>query len=291
MNVFITGATGWVGSVIVRELIQAGHQVSGLVRSEARAAELAAAGAKVIHGTLDDLQLLTETAAVSDAVIHTAFNHDFSRFVENAEQDRLAIHALGQGLAGSGRRLIVTSGVAVVSPGNLITEDMHQVDTGHPRRSEFEALAVKEQGVQVSVVRLAPTVHGAGDHGFVPTLIELARRTGVSAYLGDGANRWPAVHRFDAGRLYRLILESAEPGFAYHAVAEQGVQFREIAEVIGRRLGLPVESCAEDHFGWFARFAGGDFPTSSDFTQRVCGWNPDQPALLEDLDSSAYFSG
>ncbi|WP_132589347.1 SDR family oxidoreductase [Pseudomonas aeruginosa] len=291
MNVFITGATGWVGSVIVRELIQAGHQVSGLVRSESRAAELAAAGAKVIHGTLDDLQLLTETAAASDAVIHTAFNHDFSRFVENAEQDRLAIHALGQGLAGSGRRLIVTSGVAVVSPGNLITEDMHQVDTGHPRRSEFEALAVKEQGVQASVVRLAPTVHGAGDQGFVPTLIELARRTGVSAFLGDGANRWPAVHRLDAGRLYRLILESAEPGFAYHAVAEQGVQFREIAEVIGRRLSLPVESRPEDHFGWFARFAGGDFPTSSDFTQRVCGWHPNQPGLIYDLDSSAYFSG
>ncbi|QEY72031.1 SDR family oxidoreductase [Pseudomonas denitrificans (nom. rej.)] len=291
MNVFITGATGWVGSVIVRELIQAGHQVSGLVRSESRAAELVAAGAKVIHGTLDDLQLLTATAAASDAVIHTAFNHDFSRFVENAEQDRLAIRALGQGLTGSGRRLIVTSGVAVVSPGNLITEDMHQVDTGHPRRSEFEALAVKEQGVQVSVVRLAPTVHGAGDHGFVPTLIELARRTGVSAFLGDGANRWPAVHRLDAGRLYRLILDSAEPGFAYHAVAEQGVQFREIAEVIGRRLGLPVESRPEEYFGWFARFAGGDFPTSSDLTQRACGWHPDQPGLIDDLDSSAYFSG
>lgn len=289
MKVFVTGATGWVGSIIVQDLLQAGHSVAGLARSEAKAAELASKGAQVVLGTLDDTELLTRSAREADAVVHTAFNHDFSRFVENAEQDRLAIRALGQGLAGSGRRLIVTSGVAVVSPGNLITEDMYQVDTGHPRRSEFEALAVRELDVQVSVVRLAPTVHGAGDHGFVPTLIELARRTGVSAFLGDGANRWPAVHRLDAGRLYRLILESPEPGFAYHAVAEQGVKFRDIAEVIGSRLGLPVDSRPDEHFGWFARFAGGDFPTSSELTQRLCGWAPSQPGLLEDLES-AYFS-
>lgn len=289
MKVFVTGATGWVGSVVVQELLKAGHEVAGLVRSADRAAALTAAGGRAIEGSLDDVALLAETAAASDAVVHTAFNHDFSKFFENAAQDRRAIRALGEGLGGTGRRLIVTSGAALVSPGTLATEDMEQGDASHPRRSEAEARAVEQLGVRVSAVRLAPTVHGAGDHGFVPTLIDLARRTGVSAYIGDGSNRWPAVHRMDAGRLYRLILESAEPQFAYHGVAEEGVRFKEIAEAIGRRLGLPVEARAPEHFGWFARFAAGDFPTSNTRTRASLKWNPEHPGLLSELDSTVYF--
>ncbi|KAF1072385.1 MAG: 2-alkyl-3-oxoalkanoate reductase [Pseudomonas citronellolis] len=289
MKVFLTGATGWVGSVIVRELLQAGHQVAGLARSADRAEALANTGARVVRGTLDDLALLRAEADAADAVIHTAFNHDFSRFAENAVQDRVAIRTLAEGLAGSDRRLIVTSGVAVVSPGQVALEAMAQEDHSHPRQSEQEAAAAQRLGVRVSSVRLAPSVHGAGDHGFVPLLIDLARRTGVAAYLGDGGNRWPAVHRLDTGSLYRLILESAEPAFAYHGVAEQGIAFKAIAEIIGRRLGLPVEPRGEAHFGWFARFAGGDFPASNVQTRQALNWTPTQPGLLEELDSSAYF--
>ena len=288
MNVFVTGASGWVGSAVVRELLDAGHQVTGLVRTGDGAA-LAATGAGVVRGTLDDLSVLTEAAAAADAVIHTAFNHDFSKFAENAEQDRRAIRALANGLRGSGRRLIVTSGAAVVSPGRLATEDMPQADLSHPRRSEVEARAAEELGVRVSVVRLAPSVHGGGDQGFVPILIETARRTGVSAYVGDGSNRWPAVHRLDAGRLYRLILESKETQFAYHGVAEEGIAVKEIAETIGRRLGLPVESRGVEHFGWFGAIAAGDFPTSNARTREALGWAPSQPGLLADLDGSSYF--
>lgn len=292
MKVFVTGATGWVGSVVVQELQAAGHQVAGLVRSDAHAATLAARGVRAVQGTLDDLALLTETAAAADAVIHTAFNHDFSKFVENAEQDRRAIRALATGLGSvPGRRLVVTSGAALVSPGILATEDMEQGDLTHPRRSEFEARAASALGVRVSAVRLAPTVHGAGDHGFVPTLIELARRTGVSAYVGDGGNRWPAIHRMDAARLYRLILESGAPRFAYHGVAEAGIRFRDIAAVIGKRLGLPVEPRGEEHFGWFTRFAGGDFPTAHAITSEALDWRPAHPGLLEELDSDVYFPG
>lgn len=291
MNVFVTGATGWVGATVVQELLQAGHRVSGLARSPERAAALRDSGAQVVPGTLDDLQLLTDSAAAADAVIHTAFNHDFSKFADNAEQDRRAIRALAQGLQGrqTPARLVVTSGVAMVSPGRLATEDMPQGDPTHPRKSEAEALAVQDLGVRVSAVRLAPSVHGAGDHGFVPTLIDLARRTGVAAYLGDGSNRWPAVHRLDAGRLYRLILEAKEPQFAYHGVDEEGVVFKDIATVIGRRLNLPVEARGPEHFGWFARFAGGDFPTSNAQTRAALGWTPSQPGLLADLDGPAYF--
>lgn len=290
MKVFVTGATGWVGSVVVQQLIDAGHRVAGLARSDSAVAPLAATGAQVVRGSLDDLSLLADTAAASDAVIHTAFNHDFSKFVENAEQDRLAIRALARGLDGGERRLIVTSGVALVGPGRLATEDMEQADLTHPRKSEPEARAAQRLGVRVSAVRLAPTVHGIGDHGFVPTLIDLARRTGVSAYVGDGGNRWPAVHRLDAGRLYRLILEADAPQFAYHGVAEEGVRFKDIATAIGRGLGVPVESRDAAHFGWFARFAGGDFPTSSAHTRDTLGWAPRQRGLLADLADPAYFA-
>ncbi|MES2257419.1 MAG: SDR family oxidoreductase [Pseudomonadota bacterium] len=290
MKVFITGSTGWVGSAVVQELVKAGHQVLGLVRSGEQAAALAATGAQAVPGSLDDLALLAQTATRSDAVIHTAFNHDFSKFAENAEQDRRAIRALAAGLAGTpGRRLIVTSGTALVSPGTVATEAMEQGDLSHPRRSESEAQAAQALGLRVSAVRLAPTVHGAGDHGFVPALIDLARRTGVSAYVGDGSNRWSAVHRMDAARLYRLVLESAEPRFAWHGVAEEGIRFRDIAEVIGKRLNLPVAPRGADHFGWFARFAGGDFPASNAITRDALQWTPASPSLLDDLDSTAYF--
>lgn len=289
MYVFVTGATGWVGSIVVQELLQAGHEVYGLVRSPEKADALTATGARAVLGTLDDLDLLARTAAQSDAVIHTAFNHDFSRFIENAEQDRRAINTLATGLGGGGRQLVVTSGVAVVSPGRLVTEDMPQADLSHPRQSEAEARIAEQFDLRVSVVRLAPSVHGEGDHGFISTLIDLARRTGVSAYSGDGSNRWPAVHRLDAGRLYRKILEAKQPQFAYHGVAEEGVTFRDIAEVIGRRLSLPVESRPPEHFGWLARFAGGDFPASSAQTQESLLWSPSQVGLLADIDSSAYF--
>lgn len=292
MKVFVTGATGWVGSVVVQELLEAGHQVSGLVRSDERAAALVAAGVQPLLGSLDDLALLTDTAANSDAVVHTAFNHDFSKFVENAEQDRRAIRALATGLSRvPGRRLVVTSGAALVNPGVLATEDMEQNDLSHPRRSEAEAHAVESLGVRVSAVRLAPTVHGAGDHGFVPLLIDLARKTGVAAYLGDGTNLWPAVHRLDAGRMFRLILESDNPRFAYHGVAEEGIQFKDIAAAIGKRLGIPVESRGPEHFGWFARFAGGSFPTSNAITREALPWVPKHPGLLADLDSTSYFPG
>ncbi|SCK13766.1 Nucleoside-diphosphate-sugar epimerase [Variovorax sp. HW608] len=289
MNVFVTGASGWVGSVVVKELLDAGHQVAGLVRSEDGATKLAAMGGRVVRGTLDDLPTLTRAAEAADAVIHTAFNHDFSKFAQNAQQDRRAIRALANGLRGTGRRLIVTSGAVLVRPGQLATEDMPQEDLSHPRRSEVEARAVEELGVRVSAVRLAPTVHGFGDQGFIPILIDTARRTGVSAYVGDGSNRWPAVHRLDAGRLYRLILEAGDTQFAYHGVAEEGIALKEIAEIIGRRLGLPVQSRGAEHFGWFAPIAAGDFPTSNARTREALQWMPSQPGLLADLDSPAYF--
>lgn len=290
MKVFVTGASGWVGSAVVEELLAAGHEVAGLVRTDEQVAKLAADGVRAVQGTLDDLALLTDTAAGSDAVIHTAFNHDFSKFAENAEQDRRAIRALATGLgSAAGRRLVVTSGAALVSPGILATEDMEQGDMTHPRRSELEAHAASALGVRVSAVRLAPTVHGAGDHGFIPTLIDLARRSGVSAYVGDGNNRWPAIHRTDAARLYRLILENDVPRFAYHGVAETGIPFRDIAGAIGKHLGLPVEPRGEEHFGWFTRFAGGDFPTSNAITSDALRWTPASPGLLEELDSEVYF--
>lgn len=298
LRVFVTGATGFVGSAVIEELRAAGHTVTGLARSEAAAAALASAGIAVHRGSLEDLESLRAGAAESDAVIHTAFNHDFSRFAENGAAERNAIDALGNALAGTGRPLIVTSGVALLAAGRLVTEDDVRDPNAVPFPRDPEAAAAAAaaaaHGVRASVIRLAPSVHGEGDHhGFVPIVIGLAREHGVSAYVGDGENRWPGVHRRDAARLYRLALERAAEHAVYHAVAEEGVPVREIAGVIGRRLNLSVVGLSGDdigaHFGWFARFAQIDARASSAKTQQSLAWHPTELALLDDLDSAAYF--
>jgi nucleoside-diphosphate-sugar epimerase len=293
MRVFVTGATGWVGSAVVDELISAGHQVLGLTRSDAGAAALAAKGADVHRGLLEDLDSLRRGAERADAVIHTAFNHDFSKFVENCEEDRRAIETLGAVLEGSDRPLLTSSGVAYLAPGRTGTEADTPPPRALPRKSEEATHALMERGVRATTVRLAPSVHGHGDHGFVPNLVQLAREKGVSAYIGEGLNRWPGVHRLDAARVYRLALERTADG-PFHAVAEEGVPFKAIAEVIGRRLHIPVVSkSSEDvaeHFGWFAMFAGMDAPTSSARTQALLGWTPQHPGLIADIDHPAYFA-
>lgn len=290
MRIFLTGATGFIGSAIVPELINAGHQVLGLTRSDAGAKSLIAAGAEVHRGDLQDLESLRSGAAKSDGVIHTAFNHDFSNFVANCEQDRKVIEAMGDVLVGSDRPLLITSGTGMGNavPGQLATEDHFDPNHPNPRKaSEVAGAAVTERGVNVSVVRL-PQVHNAVKQGLISYAIELAREKGVSAYIGDGLNRWPAAHVLDVAHLYRLALEKHEAGSTYNAVAEEGISMREIAEVIGRGLKLPVVSLsleeAPAHFGWLAMFAGFDMPASSAQTRQRLGWHPTGPGLIADLD-------
>jgi nucleoside-diphosphate-sugar epimerase len=294
MRVFLTGATGFIGSAIVQELIGAGHTVLGLARSDAGAASLAAGGAQVHRGDIEDLDSLKTGAVASDGVIHTAFNHDFSKFAANCEADKRAIEALGSALAGSDRPLVVTSGTGMgsVVPGEPATEDNFNPNHPIPRvASELAAASVAATGVRVLVVRL-PQVHDPFKQGLVTPLIAVAREKGVSAYVGDGLNRWPAVHRLDAARLYRLVLEKGVAGARYHAVAEEGVPAREIAEAIGRGLKIPVVSKSPEeaaaHFGWLAMFAGLDLQASSALTQHRLDWHPTGPGLIADLDQMRY---
>jgi nucleoside-diphosphate-sugar epimerase len=296
MRVFVTGATGFVGQAVVRELISAGHSVLGLARSDGAVETLARLGAEAHRGELADTDSLVAGARACDGVIHTAFIHDFSKFEENCETDRRAIRAIGAALEGTRRPLIVTSGTALVASGQVAVEDDTPATSPFPRiASEHAAAAAAARGVHVSVVRLPPSVHGAGDHGFVPILIGLAREKGVSAYTGEGRNVWPAVHRFDAARVYRLAMEKAEARAWYHAAAEPGIPFRDIATAIGRGLNVPAASLtpeeAHEHFGWFAHFAAVDNPTSTERTRERLGWRPEWPDLMSDIESAGYFQG
>jgi nucleoside-diphosphate-sugar epimerase len=306
MRVFVTGASGWIGSAVVPELIGAGHQVTGLARSPASAAALTAAGAQVHHGTLDDLDGLRSAAAASDGVIHLAFKHDIAfsgGFQEAADADRRAVEAFGEALAGSDRPFVLASGLLGLAPGRMGTEqdgrepvvDPAVLATGPGTRhaTAYLTLGLADRGVRSSVLRLPPTVHGDGDNGFMATLVSIARERGISGYLGDGANRWPAVHRLDAAHLFRLALEQAPAGSVLHAVADEGVPIRDVAEVIGRHLDLPVAAIAPGdagaHFTWLAGFIGTDSPASSTLTRELLDWQPTQPGLIDDLDKGHYF--
>ena len=304
MRVFITGASGWIGSAVVPELISAGHQVIGLARSDASAAALIAAGAEVRRGTIDDLDSLRRAAAASDGVIHLAFKHDsaFSGgFQAAADADRRAIETFGEALAGSDRPFLIASGTLGLAPGRIVTEldrgpDPAAFLSGGPGTRLGSAqltISLASRGVRSSVVRFSPTVHGDGDHGFMATLVGIARSKGVSGYIGDGSNRWPAVHRLDAAHLVYLALEKASAGSVLHAVADEGVPIRAIAETIGRHLDLPVVSispeAAGEHFAWLAGFLALDAPASSTLTRELMGWQPTNPGLIEDLDEGHYF--
>jgi nucleoside-diphosphate-sugar epimerase len=305
MRVFVTGASGWIGSAVVPELIGAGHEVIGLARSEASAAALTAAGAQVERGTIDDLDILRSAAIASDGVIHLAFKHDIAfsgGFEAAADADRRAVETFGDALAGSGRPFVIASGTLMLAPGRVATERDGRDPgsaahlSGGPRTRATTALltlSLASRGLRSSVLRLPPTVHGDGDNGFMATLVGIAQDNGVSGYIGDGTNRWPAVHRLDAAHLFRLALEQAPAGSALHAVADEGVSIRDIAEVIGRHLNLPVVSVPPEqggeHFRWLAPFLGVDAPASSALTRELLGWQPTQPGLLDDLGKGHYF--
>ncbi len=300
MRVFVTGATGFIGSAIVRELFEASQQVLGLARSDAAAASLASAGAEVHRGTLDDLDSLRSGAAAADGVIHLAYIHDFSDYQGAAQTDLRAVETIGAALEGSGKPFVITSGTLMLTfllpPGRLGTEkDVADAGSVAPRiASENAVIALAERGVRSSVVRLPPSVHGKEKRGFVGTLIDIAREKGVSGYIGDGSNRWPAVHQLDAAHLFRLALEKAPAGSVLHGVADEGVPGRAIAEVIGRHLDLPVvaisPSDAGEHFGWLGQFFSMDNPTSSTLTRELLGWRPVHPALIPDLEEGHYFN-
>ncbi len=299
MRVFLTGATGFIGSAIVPELINAGHQVLGLARSDAGAQSLSAAGGEVHRGSLEDLETLRSGAAKSDGVIHCAFDHsafgnDFSKFTEVCEKDRRAIETLGAALRGSDRPLVITSGTGMgnAAPGQPATEDHFDPNHPNPRRlSEVAGASVAERGVNVSVVRL-PQVHDTVKQGLITYAVQIAREKGASAYIGEGLNRWPAAHVLDVAQLYSLALEKHAAGSRYHAVAEEGISMREIAEVIGRGLQVPVISLAQEqapaHFGWLAMFASFDMPASSAITRQRLAWHPTGPGLVADLEQMRW---
>ena len=294
MRIFLTGATGFIGLRIVPELLAAGHQVIGMTRSDEGARALTAAGVEVHRGQLEDLDSLRDGAAKADAVIHTAFDHDFSNFVANCEKDSRVIKALGSALLGSSRPLLITSGTGMGStvPGQPATEDVFNIEHPNPRSaSEIAGAEMLDAGVAVSVMRL-PQVHDTVKQGLVTPLIEVARAKGVSAYVGEGLSRFPAAHVLDVARLYRLAIEKREPGARYHAVDEEGVSARDIAQAIGDGLGLPVKSIppseAADHFGWLGGFVGLDMLSSSKWTRKVLGWQPSGPSLLDDLRQMDY---
>jgi nucleoside-diphosphate-sugar epimerase len=306
MRIFVTGASGWIGSAVVPELLAGGHQVTGLARSEASAQALAAAGADVEHGTIDDLDLLAKTAAASDGVIHLAFKHDIAftgDFEGAATADRAAIDTFGDALAGSGKPFVIASGTLMVAPGKLATErdglesgaaDAHGAGPSMRAENGLRTLALADRGVRSAVLRLPPTVHGDGDNGFMAALVAMAREHGNAAYVGDGANRWPAVYRLDAARLFRLAVEQAPPGSVLHAVQDEGVPIRAIAEVFGKHLDVPVVSVSPEEaparFSWLAGFIGADAPASSAITRELLDWHPTGPTLLEDLDQGHYFT-
>lgn len=296
MRVFVTGATGFVGSAVVQELLKTGHEVLGLARNDAAAQTLLAVGAQVQRGDLQDLDSLRQGAAAADGVIHTAFVHDFQNFKACCDIEGHAVAALGSALLGSDRPMVITSGTLLVSPGQLGIEDTVPVLTSEqfPRAvTEETARTLAARGVRIAVVRLSPSVHGDGDHGFVPMLIDLARKKGLSAYVGEGKNRWTGVHRLDAAHLFRLALEQCVSGGRYHGADEEGIAFRQIAEVIGKRLNLPVVSLspeqAAEHFGWMAGFAQIDGPASSQLTRERLGWQPSQLGLIADLEQSTHY--
>ena len=295
MRVFLTGATGFVGSAVTNELISNGHRVLGLTRSDKGTEALKAAGAEPHPGTLEDLDVLRSGAETTDGTIHCGFIHDFSNFAKSCEVDRTAIETIGAALAGSDRPFLITSGLAGFALGRLPTEEDAPAPNSTPRApSEGLALGFAPRGVRAGVVRLSPSVHDVGDHGFMPMIIGIARAKGVSAYIGEGANRWAGVHRLDAAHLYRLALEIGEAGWRYHGVGDEGVPTREIAEVIGRRLNVPVRSLsteeAKEHFGWMAFFFGMNLMASSTLTQERLNWHPTRPGLLADLDQEHYFA-